>query len=53
MVKCRSSFSFPHEALHALPVRCNFRGKDFQRHVATESGVVREIYLTHSAHAEL
>src|SRR2546425_347301 len=53
MVERSGGLRLKHKPLHAIAMRSNISGQDFQRHLAVELGVLRQIYFTHSARAEL
>src|SRR6266404_194550 len=53
MVERRGRLCLAHEALHAIAIRTNIGGQNFQCDFAIESCVLRQINLTHPARANL
>ncbi len=49
MVQRRQDAGFSLEANQPLRVRCECRRQDFERNVASESGVECPVHVTHSA----
>ena len=52
MVERSSRLRLAHKPLHAIAMRSNISRQDFQRDLAIEPGVLRQIDFTHSAGAE-
>lgn len=46
-LRCRTCFAL--EPCPAVGIRCEIRGKNFQRDVTCEAGITRSVDLSHSA----
>src|SRR5438094_4187754 len=53
VIQSRSSFSFLHKAAQAVLIRSNLYGQKLQRNPAIQFRILRQIYLAHSARADL
>ena len=53
MIERGGRLRLTNEPLHTIAIRSNIRRQNFQRDSAIELGVLRQIHLTHPAHADL
>src|SRR6266849_6476033 len=53
MIESSSGLCFLNEAAHAIPIRSNLPGKHFERNLAMQLHVFRQVNLAHSAGANL